>query len=112
MEKYNHIAERELGNKKSHGKHKVHPEILAQQAHSKGEFASRVLDEFMTEAYGEILIDYFKAWLQTAPHEVKTREFLYSCAMGLGDVKHKLIQKETYGKNIPTIKEMEKDNGQ
>ena len=108
MDKYKDIAEKHLGNKKSHGKHKVHPEVLAQEAHYKGEFASRVLDEFMDEAYGKILIDYFMAWLKTQPHETKTREFLYSCAMGLGDVRSKLVQMETYGKNIPTLQEMEK----
>ena len=111
MDKYKDIAEKRLGNKKSHGNHKTHPEVLAQQAHVKGVFASRVLDEFMTEAYGDILVDYFMAWLQTAPHETKTREFLFSCAMGLGDVRGKLIQKETYGKNIPTLKDIEENNG-
>ena len=111
MDKYKDVAEQRFSNKKSHGKHKTHPEILAQQAHIKGEFASRALDEFMTEAYGNILVDYFTAWLQTAPHETKTREFLSSSAMGLGDVRSKLIQMETYGKNIPTLKEIEEENG-
>ena len=111
MEKYKDIAEKRFGNKKSHGKHKTHPEILAQQAHVKGEFASRTLDEFFNEAYGEVLCDLFHQWLVTEPHETKTREFLYSTAMGLGSVREKLIQMETYGKNIPTLKDIEEKNG-
>lgn len=110
MDKYKDVAERRLGNKKSHGQHKTHPEILAQQAHTRGQFASRVLDEFFTEAYGEVLVDLFEQWLQTEPHETKTREFLYSTAMGLGSVRHKLMQMETLGRNVPVLNEMEKEN--
>ena len=55
-------------------------------------------------AYGDILVDYFVAWLKTEPHETKSREFLYSTCMALGDVKSKLIQYETYGNNIPTYR--------
>ena len=109
MEKYRPVAEKSIGNQKSHGKHKVHPEILAQEAHVKGEFSSRVMDEFFDEVNGEVLCDLFNAWLHTEPHETKTREFLYSTAMALGSVREKLIQKETYGRNIPTLNEMGKD---
>ena len=112
MDKYKDVAEKRFGNKISHGKHKTHPEVLAQQAHIKGEFASRVLEEFFTEAYGEILCDLFMQWLKTQPHETKTREFLYSTAMGLGSVREKLKQMETYGKNVPVVKEMEKNNNE
>ena len=108
VEKYKDVAKKKLGNQKSHGNHETHPEVLAQQAHTRGEFSSRVMDEFFTEAYGEVLIDLFMQWLQTQPHETKSREFLYSTAMGLGSVREKLIQMETYGKNVPTLKEMEK----
>ena len=110
MDKYKDVAENRLGNKKSHGNHKIHPEILAQKAHVQGQFASRVMEEFMDEAYGEVLVDLFQEWLKTEPHETKTREFLYSTAMGLGSLRHKLIQMETLGRNIPTLQEMEKDN--
>lgn len=110
MDKYNSKAEEILANKKNHGHHKIHPEIIAQKNLSEGEFSGKILEEFFTGAYGEILVEYFKQWLQTQPHEVKTREFLYNCAMGLGDVKNKLIQKETLGNNISTLQDMEKNN--
>ena len=108
MEKYRNVGEKKLANRKSHGNHSTHPQVLAKQAHSEGEFTSRVLDEFFTEAFGEILVDYFVEWLKTDPHETKTREHLYSCAMGLGSVREKLIQKQTYGRNVPVMEEMEK----
>lgn len=107
MDKYKKTADKRLANPRSHGKHKIHPEILAQEAHTKGQFAARVTDEFFDEAYGEILVDYFLQWLKTEHHETKSREYLYHCAMALGSVKDKLIQMETLGKNIPTLKEME-----
>ena len=112
MEKYRETAERRMANNKSHGKHKTHPEVLAQQAHVKGEFASRTMDEFFTDVYGEVLVDLFMKWLTTEHHEVKSREFLYSTAMGLGSVREKLIQMETYGRNVPVVKDLEKDNNE
>lgn len=105
MEKYRESAEKRLGNNKSYGKHKIHPEELARRAHTKGYFAAKERDEFFNEAYGEVLVDYFVEWLQTDPHETKTREFIYSAALALGSVKEKLISFETYGKNIPHIQE-------
>ena len=51
------------------------------------------------------MVDLFVEWLKTDPHETKSREFLYSTAMGLGSVKERLISIETYGKNIPHITE-------
>ena len=59
MDKYKPIAEKRLGNKKSHGHHKIHPEELARRAHVKGYFASKERDEFFDEVYGEVLVDYF-----------------------------------------------------
>ena len=44
-------------------------------------------------------------WLKTEPHETKSREFLYASAMALGSVKEKMIAFETYGKNVPHMKE-------
>ena len=105
MDKYRKSAEKRLGNDKSYGKHKIHPEELARQAHTRGAFAVKERDEFFDEAYGEVLVDYFVEWLQTEPHETKTREFLYAAAMGLGSVKEKLMGFEMYGKNIPHITE-------
>ena len=107
MEKYKDTAQKRLGNQASHGRYKTHPEALAQQAHVKGEFATKVMDDFFTEVYGDVLVDLFTQWLKTEPHETKTREFLFSTAMGLGSVREKLIAAQTYGKNIPTLKEME-----
>ena len=51
------------------------------------------------------MVQYFTAWLGTDPHEVKTREFIYNSALALGDVKQKLINFETYGKNVPYIED-------
>lgn len=110
MDKYKETAEKRLANKRSHGIDATHPEVLAKQAHVRGEFSSRVLDEFFDETYGDILVDLFLQWLRTEPHETKTREFLYATSMGLGSVREKLIQYQTYGRNIPVLEEMEKDN--
>ena len=96
MNKYKEAAEKKLTNK-------VHPDTLARKALVDSEFASRERENFFNEAYGDILVDYFIKWLQTEPHETKSREFLYAAAMGLGDVKAKLIAIETYGRNIPHI---------
>ena len=84
MDKYRQTAETKLGNTKSYGNHKIHPEELARRAHVKGHFASKERSE---------------------PHETKSREFLYSSAMALGSVKAKMINFEMYGKNIPHLQE-------
>ena len=105
MEKYRQTAEKRLGNNKSYGNHKIHPEELARRAHVKGLFASKERTEFFDEAYGEVLVDYFVEWLQTDPHETKSREFLYAAAMALGSVKEKMMGFEMYGKNIPHLME-------
>lgn len=112
MDKYKDVATRKMANKKNHGGYETHPEVLAQQAHTKGEFASRVMDEFFTDAYGEVLVELFMEWLQTQPHETKSREFLYSTAMGLGSLRQKLMQMETYGRNVPTLKDMEESGNE
>ena len=111
MDKYRETAEKRLGNKKSYGSHKIHPEELARLAHVKGHFASKERTEFYDEVYGEVLIDLFVEWLKTDPHETKSREFLYSSAMALGSVKEKMINFETYGKNIPYLQEDNNDKG-
>lgn len=110
MDKYRKTAEERLGNNKSYGKHKIHPEELARRSHIKGHFAAKERDEFFDEVYGEVLVDYFIEWLKTEPHETKSREFLYSSAMALGSVKEKMMNFEMYGKNIPHL--MEDDNGE
>lgn len=100
MDKFRGTAEKRLKGQ--------HPDMLAKEALVRAEFASRQRNEFFDQAYGDILVEYFINWLQTEPHETKSREFIYSCALGLGDIKARLIQYETYGKNIP---HMEEDNG-
>jgi len=105
MEKYRQTAEKKLGNTRSHGHHKVHPDELARQAHTKGTFATQEREQFFDEVYGEVLVDFFLEWLKTESHETKSREFLYSSAMALGSVKSKMISYEMYGKNVPHIQE-------
>lgn len=105
MEKYRETAEKRLNNKKSYGNHKIHPEELARRAHVKGHFAAKERDVFFDEVYGEVLVDYFIEWLQTDPHETKSREFLYGAAMALGSVKEKMVSFEMYGKNVPHLQE-------
>ena len=53
MDKYKKTAETRLGNTKSYGNHKTHPEELARIAHVKGHFAAKERDEFFDEVYGE-----------------------------------------------------------
>ena len=105
MDKHRETAEKRLGNKKSYGNHKIHPEELARRAHVKGHFAAKERDEFYDEVYGEVLVYYFIEWLKTEPHETKSREFLYSAAMAMGSVKEKMIGFEMYGKNVPHLLE-------
>ena len=99
MEKFRKTAEKKLKG--------LHPDLLAKEALVKGEFASREREHFFNDAYGELLVTYFINWLQTDPHEVKTREFIYNSALALGDVKAKLIGYETYGKNVPHLEDNE-----
>lgn len=103
MDKYKAKAQERLANDQGHGRHKVHSEKLAQTALAEGAFATKEREDFYTSANGDIMVDYFMEWLQTEPHETKTREFLWSCCMGLGDVKARLIQKEMLAKNMPHL---------
>ena len=102
---YREAAEKKLANESVYGKKKVHPQELARMAHVEGGFATKEREEFFDKAFGEILVDYFEAWLRTEPHEAKAREFLYDSAMALGDVRSRLIMKETYGNNVPHLEE-------
>jgi len=98
MKQYKETAEKRLTNK-------VHPDRQAQLALANAKFSQQHREEFFTDAYGDILVDLFIQWLGTEPHESKSRDHLYHCAMALGSVKEKLIQIETYGGNLETIKE-------
>ena len=103
MDKYRKTAEKKLTNK-------VHPDLLAKEALIRAEFSSREREMFFDNAYGELLVEYFINWLKTDPHETKTREFIYNSALALGDVKNRLIQYETYGKNIPHLEDNDARN--
>jgi len=47
MDKYRKAAEKRLGNNKSYGRHKVHPDELARLAHTKGHFAPKSGTNFL-----------------------------------------------------------------
>ena len=101
MEKYRKTAEKRLKGQ--------HPDMIAREALVRAEFSSRQREEFFEDAYGELLVEYFINWLQTEPHENKTREFIYNSALALGDVKQKLINYETYGRNVPHMEDNENE---
>jgi len=104
MDKYRKQGEKSLNAKKTH------PDVIAKEALVKATFASREREEFFDIAYGEILVDYFMAWLGTEPHENKTREFIYNSALGLGDVRKRLVAYETFGKNMQYIEDDNESN--
>lgn len=97
MDKYRKAGEKNLK--------KTHPDMLAKEALVKATFASQEREQFFDDAYGELLVTYFMHWLQTDPHETKTREFIYNSALALGDVRQKLVEYETFGKNIQYIED-------
>jgi len=97
MDKYRKTAEKKLKG--------IHPDLQAKEALVKAEFSSREREMFFEDAYGELLVEYFINWLKTEPHETKTREFIYNSALSLGDVKQKLINYETYGRNVPLMED-------
>ena len=100
MDKYRGAAEKKLKGQ--------HPDMIAKEALNRAEFSSREREMFFDNVYGELLVEYFINWLRTDPHETKTREFIYNCALGLGDVKQRMVQFETYGKNVPIMEEDKK----
>ena len=101
MDKYKQAAEKKLGTR-------IHPDQLAKEALVNAEFASREREMFFDKVYGDLLVEYFINWLKTEPHENKTREFIYNSALSLGDVKARLIQYETLGRNIPHLEDTDK----
>ena len=92
MDKYRESAEKKLKGQ--------HPDLIAKEALVKAEFATREREQFFDGVYGELLTDYFLQFLNTDPHENKKREFIYSCVLGLGDVKSRMVQYEMYGSNV------------
>ena len=99
MEKYRSSAEKKLKGQ--------HPDLAAKEALMRAEFSSRQREEFFDNVYGELLVEYFINWLKTDPHEVKTREFIYNSALALGDVKSRMVNYETYGRNVPHMEDNE-----
>ena len=97
MDKYRAPAEKKLKG--------VHPDLLAKEALVKAEFSGRMQEEFFNEAFGELMVDYYIKFMETEPHEHKSREFIYSCVLALGDVKNRLVQYETYGKNVAVMED-------
>ena len=97
MEKYRSSAEKKLKGQ--------HPDLQAKEALVRAEFSSRQREEFFDGVYGELLVEYFLNWLGTDPHEIKTREFIYNSALALGDVKNRMVQYETYGRNVPHMED-------
>ena len=103
MDKYRKGAEKRLKGQ--------HPDMVAKEALVIAEFASREREMFFDNVYGELLVDYFIQWLKTDPHELKSREFIYNSALALGDVKARMIQYETYGRNVPHMEPQEDNDG-
>jgi len=101
VDKYNKGAKRAMKPKMDQktGEYKTNPFGDSQEALTRAKFASKIKDEFFTEAYSDILVDLFTQWLKTEPHCTKEREYLYHVAMGLGSVKERLIKIETFGFN-------------
>ena len=56
------------------------------------------------------MTDYYLKFMSTEPHEHKSREFIYSCVLALGDVKQRLANYETYGKNVPIMEDNDGGN--
>lgn len=97
MDKYKAPAEKKLKG--------IHPDLQAKEALVKAEFSDRMKEEFFNEAFGELMMDYYLRFMGTEPHEHKSREFIYSCVLALGDVKQRLTQYETYGANVKIMED-------
>ena len=78
----------------------VDPYKTSQEWLEQAAFADRVKNDFFDKAYAEILLDIFQQWLRTGPEEQEVREYLYHVALGLGDVKNRLIGYVEVGSNI------------
>ena len=97
MDKYREPAEKKLKGQ--------HPDLVAKEALVTAEFASRERNVFFDKVYGDIMVDYYLQFLNTEPHEHKSREFIYNSVLALGDIKKRLVQYETYGKNVPHMED-------
>ena len=97
--RYKKQAEARMHTKSQTGKSHTDPTLQYRKALLNAHFATEAQTDFMDDAYGDILVDLFKKWVETNPHEEKTREYLYSVAQGLGFVREKMAAYELAGKN-------------
>lgn len=103
MEQYRKNAEKKWSKERKH-----HPAEADRVALVKGQFASRERTEFFEDAFGDIMVDLFYQWASTEFHETQRREWLYNTVQSLGSVKQRLIDYETYGKNIEFMHSQDK----
>ena len=94
------MKEKHFDTRTKNGKPLVNPENYQFKDITNGAFSSRERDEFFNEVYGDILYDYFVAWVSTSAEDTKQREFLYSACMSLGSIKAKMVAYETKAENI------------
>ena len=97
--RYKKQAEARMHTKPQTGQSHTDPTLQYRKALLNAHFASEARTEFMDDAYGDILVDLFIKWIETNPHEERTREYLYSVAQGLGFVREKMVAYELSGKN-------------
>jgi len=106
VKKYTESADKKFKpNMQKDGSYKPDTFPSAQLALTKAEFSKNDREQFFNEAYGDIMLDLFEAWLSTEPHCTKEREYLYHVAMGLGSVKERLVRIETFGFNSKFLSE-------
>ena len=106
VKKYTNAANKKFKPQmQTDGSYKPDTFPTAQLALTKAEFARKDREQFFDDAYGEIMLELFEAWIQTEPHCTKEREYLYHVALGLGSVKERLVRIETFGFNSQFLSE-------
>lgn len=112
MEKYTKSFKEHIKPQRNQQTHRNEsdPFADAQNALSKAAFANHERNQFFDMVYSDVLSDIFLAWLQTPTHCTKEREFLYTTAMALGEVKRKMVQYETLASNVKFINQTQEEN--
>ena len=72
----------------------------AREAAVRGAHAARYWEELLSDVFGDIENDYLHAIKATGATESNDREHLYRCVLALHDVRMKLMEYDTYGKNV------------
>ena len=72
----------------------------AREAAVRGGHAERYWRELLSDVFGDIENDYLHAIKTTGATESDDREHLYRCVLALHDVRKKLMEYDTYGKNV------------